>query len=142
MGMFSSKTFHGESLWVEVVIAAGLGVCAHIFFYKHGEHHMEAPVLFWVHVCAFAIMFYAKAALKVSQQTVGEALLLPAAYIIALFASIVVYRKIFHRLRKFPGPAMASVTKLWHTASTLDCQNHLLLDKLHKQYGDFVRTGG
>ncbi|KAL9122404.1 MAG: hypothetical protein Q9187_001041 [Circinaria calcarea] len=70
-----------------------------------------------------------------------ETLSVFAAYALSLLTSIVIYRKGFHRLRKFPGPFMAGVTKLWHTANTLDSQNHILLDGLHEKYGDFVRTG-
>ena len=62
-------------------------------------------------------------------------------YLSSLFASIIVYRTIFHELRQFPGPPFAKVSKLWHVAHCLDSKNHLFLDKLHQQYGDFVRTG-
>ena len=47
----------------------------------------------------------------------------------------------FHPLHHFPGPALAKVSKLWNVAHCLGSKNHLLLDGLHKEYGDFVRTG-
>lgn len=139
--MLSPTCFLKRSLWEEVVLAAFFGITSHVFYYKNGEHHMEAPMLFWLHVLAFMIIFYAKTAFEITQQNGLEAVLIFTTYLCALFTSIVVYRKIFHRLRQFPGPTMASITKLWHTANTLDCRNHILLDKLHKQYGEFVRTG-
>ncbi|KAL8651746.1 MAG: hypothetical protein Q9210_003077 [Variospora velana] len=52
-----------------------------------------------------------------------------------------VYRKFFHRLRHFPGPWMAGITKFWHVYHCATSQNHLLLDRLHDEYGQFVRTG-
>ncbi|KAL9134417.1 MAG: hypothetical protein Q9175_004399 [Cornicularia normoerica] len=62
-------------------------------------------------------------------------------YLASLFASIITYRTMFHRLRHFPGPALAKVSKLWHVAHCLDSKNDLLLEGLHQEYGDFVRTG-
>ena len=62
-------------------------------------------------------------------------------YLSSLFVSIITYRTMFHRLHHFPGPALAKFSKLWHVAHCLGSKNHLLLDGLHKTYGDFVRTG-
>ncbi|KAI1658885.1 cytochrome P450 monooxygenase-like protein [Daldinia decipiens] len=36
---------------------------------------------------------------------------------------------------------MAAVTKLWHVFHILDSKNHEFLQKLHMEYGQFVRTG-
>ena len=134
--MFSGPWFRDEH-----VFAAVIGVLSHLCFYRHGEHHMQAPVLFWLHVGAFIGLFYSKFLYKDASQGSFDTISIFATYLCALSGSIVTYRKFFHRLRKFPGPAMASVSKLWHTVQCYNGQNHLLLDKLHKQYGDFVRTG-
>lgn len=61
-------------------------------------------------------------------------------YSISLFDSIVLYRWLFHPVRKFSGPILAGLTKFWHVFKCLDSQNHLLLDKLYRKYGEFVRT--
>ena len=68
-------------------------------------------------------------------------LLLIATYAGAMFMSIFIYRVFFHRLHRFPGPWMARFTKFWHVFKCVDGKNHLLLDKLYRQYGQFVRTG-
>ncbi|MCJ1320172.1 hypothetical protein MMC15_005510 [Xylographa vitiligo] len=52
-----------------------------------------------------------------------------------------IYRVFFHRLHSFPGPGLAKVSKFWNVAKTIDSSNYRLLDSLHRQYGDFVRTG-
>ena len=70
-----------------------------------------------------------------------EALVINAAFILSLFTSITVYRTCFHRLRPFPGPFLARTSKLWHSWQVRYSTNHLLLEKLHKEYGTFVRTG-
>ncbi|MCJ1455714.1 hypothetical protein MMC28_006070 [Mycoblastus sanguinarius] len=59
----------------------------------------------------------------------------------SIFGSMTIYRTLFHRLRGFPGPIFAKVTKLWHVAQVLDSKNYLYLSRLHRNYGDFVRTG-
>lgn len=53
------------------------------------------------------------------------------------------WRILLHRLRRFPGPFWAVVSKFWHVIKCLqtNSQNHLILDGLHQKYGDFVRTG-
>ncbi|KAL5398048.1 hypothetical protein PMIN06_005494 [Paraphaeosphaeria minitans] len=60
----------------------------------------------------------------------------------ALLGSIGIYRLLFHRLRKFPGPIGAKITK-FHAATLAakDVQYYKELAKMHAQYGDIVRTG-
>jgi hypothetical protein len=67
---------------------------------------------------------------------------LELSYIIALFASITVYRLFRHPLRHFNGPYWARLTTWWkvkHIAK--EGPHYALFDKLHRQYGDVVRTG-
>ena len=52
-----------------------------------------------------------------------------------------IYRLFFHRLREISGPVLAIVSKFWHVAHCLDSKDHILSEKLHQKYGDFVRTG-
>lgn len=59
-----------------------------------------------------------------------------------LFGSILVYRAFFHRLRRFPGPFLAKLSRfpaLSNAARTK--QAHLSTQRVHEQYGDFVRVG-
>ncbi|EKG18424.1 Cytochrome P450 [Macrophomina phaseolina MS6] len=61
---------------------------------------------------------------------------------LTLTASIIIYRAFFHRLRRFPGPFAAKLSKLWSVyQSSKDFKYNLLLEDLHKKYGDVVRTG-
>ena len=55
--------------------------------------------------------------------------------------SMSIYRVLFHRARKFPGPFWASVTKLWAFSVVLKGEYPRTLRKLHKKYGDVVRVG-
>jgi hypothetical protein len=59
-----------------------------------------------------------------------------------VISSMLIYRLFFHRLRKFPGPFWAKITRFYAVyISAKRMQYFLDLRKLHKTYGDFVRTG-
>lgn len=61
---------------------------------------------------------------------------------VGLASSIAAYRLLFHRLRRFPGPWGAKLSRFYAVSlASKGLQYHLELQKLHDQYGDFVRTG-
>ncbi|KAF6811049.1 cytochrome p450 [Colletotrichum sojae] len=121
------------------------GLAAHHGLFIHGEWHVQAPQIVLGHVWFF--FCFAAASVYYEGSAVGEAsralLVLSAGYVPGLLASIVLYRLFFHRLTRagFRGPWYARVSKLWHVWAARDCKNHLVLEKLHEEYGDFVRTG-
>lgn len=125
-----------------VVGSAVIGVLSHVTLYTRGEWHLRAPLL----VKLYAILALVGASTGVylgnsptsSRRLTG---IIVAAYGLGLFGSIVVYRRIFHRLRHFPGPWHAGATKLWHAWHCRTGQNHLLIERLRAQYGPFIRTG-
>ncbi|KAI0016900.1 cytochrome P450 [Xylariomycetidae sp. FL0641] len=74
--------------------------------------------------------------------SLGHALGLCTLFNAGAFTSIAIYRLWFHRLRKFPGPTAAKLTRFWawrQAAKTL--QWHVVVQKLHEKHGDFVRIG-
>ncbi|KAH5581599.1 hypothetical protein HBI24_127250 [Parastagonospora nodorum] len=80
----------------------------------------------------------------VSMYTLGftSAFLLAAGFNIGVLSSIAIYRLVFHRCRKFPGPFPAKLSKFYAASlSAKDVQFYKELANLHGQYGDFVRTG-
>lgn len=63
-------------------------------------------------------------------------------FLAGLFGSIFVYRVVFHRLRHFPGPFGAKVSKFWALKQAAETvQWNEKVRELHRKYGDFVRTG-
>ncbi|KAI1318351.1 cytochrome P450 [Xylariaceae sp. FL0255] len=109
------------------------GVLSHTCLFIHGEWHVQAPQLLIAHGTILALVVFVN---------VHDGLpILFGSYVLALLASITIYRAFFHRLAGFDGPWYARVSKLWHPWAARNCQNHLVLDALHKKYGDFVRTG-
>jgi hypothetical protein len=126
------------------VLAAGLGILSHLTYFIHGEHHESAPTLALLCGIVPTLMFIGQVVyLQVDMhQAALTTAVLYMSYFSALWTSMTLYRVFFHRLNNFPGPFMAKVTKIYHTAlvvRTMD--NYLLLDKWHQKYGPFVRTG-
>ncbi|EXJ59298.1 uncharacterized protein A1O5_12179 [Cladophialophora psammophila CBS 110553] len=75
-----------------------------------------------------------------TQSIVPFLLLLNAIYLITLYTSIFIYRTFFHRLRAFPGPFWARVSKLWTCEIHLRGDYHRETVRLHQKYGDIVRV--
>lgn len=65
-----------------------------------------------------------------------------SSYVGGVFLSMLIYRLFFHRLRHYPGPFLAKITQLHHIAMVFERADHFrYLDKLHQQYGEYVRIG-
>ncbi|EKG20298.1 Cytochrome P450 [Macrophomina phaseolina MS6] len=53
-----------------------------------------------------------------------------------------VYRVFFHRLRHFPGPFGAKLSRFYSAyLAGKDIKYYKEIEKMHRKYGDFVRTG-
>ncbi|CAG9947538.1 unnamed protein product [Clonostachys rosea f. rosea IK726] len=62
--------------------------------------------------------------------------------LLGLFASMLIYRTGFHRLRLFPGPRLARISSIYATRMAMKRLKYFdEVDQLHKLYGDFVRIG-
>lgn len=123
---------------------ATAGLLSHWFYFINGEHHVSAPKL--AHLAIVVPASILISLWKLFHFTPFQATNLTAQavffYYSSLWTSIIVYRVCFHRLRAFPGPIMAKASKLWHVAKLIPAEdNYHQLDELHKQYGEFVRTG-
>ncbi|KAK3374770.1 cytochrome P450 [Podospora didyma] len=123
--------------------AVALGVISHLGIFIRGEWHMQAPALVTVFsllalVIFFAEHYYLGADIASSLKTTS---LVASSYAAGLFTSIAIYRRCFHRLRHFPGPWAAGVTKFWHVWQCRTGQNHLVMEELRKKYGPIIRTG-
>ncbi|KAI3289225.1 hypothetical protein DTO002I6_6967 [Penicillium roqueforti] len=75
-------------------------------------------------------------------RAIGCTLLAACYFNVGLTVSILVYRAFFHRLRKFPGPWTAKLSRLSAVNRAIKrTQHHRDLQEMHEKYGDFVRTG-
>lgn len=63
-------------------------------------------------------------------------------HILGIYISILLYRGLFHRLLRFPGPILAKLSNFYVTSlSAKSFQLYKEVEKLHKRYGDYVRIG-
>ncbi|KAF2501920.1 putative P450 monooxygenase [Lophium mytilinum] len=126
-----------------VPAAAFLGLVSHLAYFINGEHHMEAMGLF--QAALFLPPAMTAGLVYLTDSTVVEAAkivaLLLAAYLTPLFTSMLLYRVFFHRLRRYPGPFSAKLSKLWHVSKLSNKDNHKQLQTWHAKYGEYVRTG-
>lgn len=127
------------------LVAAALGLAFHqvarsIDFEKVLFKYLAASFL------SFLALPYVYARANLGGLSLGRAVakssLLAVAFHASLLLSIAVYRLVFHRCGKFPGPLAARVTR-WYSfyLHAKEGQFHKELARLHEQYGDFVRTG-
>ncbi|KAE8316235.1 cytochrome P450 [Aspergillus transmontanensis] len=71
----------------------------------------------------------------------GRVALLTTLFNTSLISSISIYRLFFHRLHPFPGPFACKLTRFYSAfLAAKNIQYNVELKRLHKQYGDFVRT--
>ena len=128
----------------KLYIAAAAGVLSHILIFIRNEHHIRAPQIFRLFLLLSLFLFIGEAriwTLSTSAQAASASALIVLSYSASLFTSILIYRILFHPLRHFPGPIGARVSKFWHVGKLLSQPNFKVLDELHQQYGEFVRTG-
>ena len=126
-----------------LIVSCFAGFVAHHGIFIRGEWHLHT---FHIVVGHALVTFLAYVWLRSSVAAVPDALNLSMAmfscYVAALWSSIIIYRLFFHRLRRFPGPKLAAISKFWHVFKNISRTNHLVLQDLHQRYGDCVRTGG
>ncbi|KAI1089758.1 cytochrome P450 [Rostrohypoxylon terebratum] len=131
-------------------ILATAGIVCHRAYFIHGEHHLKAPfyLKLWTFISLFLLFVITKADSISDHKNFSNFLnpivkiaILNFSFLGPLFLSIATYRIFEHPLREFDGPRLARLTKLWHFKHMFNTSNHLFLDKLYRQYGEFVRTG-
>lgn len=67
---------------------------------------------------------------------------LSTSFNLAVFLSIGVYRSSFHRLRRFPGPPLAKVSRFYSAyKASRGLKYFKQVGEWNEQYGDFIRTG-
>jgi hypothetical protein len=60
-------------------------------------------------------------------------------FLVGVAVSRCLYKRYASPLRKYPGPFLASFTRLWKVISTASGRTHLQHIELHRKYGPFVR---
>lgn len=132
------------------VLAGASGVAAHLTLYRFGEWDLKGPNLVISYLLLLLVCVYIERLdLLYTFSDVAPELLQPAwavgvvgYHIAGIYLSMFVYRLLWHRLRRFPGPMLARLSNFYVTAlSAKKMHLYAEVEKLHKQYGDYVRLG-
>ncbi|KAF7543399.1 hypothetical protein G7046_g10009 [Stylonectria norvegica] len=119
--------------------AGAVGLLAHSLYFIHWSQDTAALKVAVGHVVALTALLSAEIFAHGLKEGLLAGLANFAAYLAALFTSIIVYRIFFHRLRHFPGPLGGRCSKLYGFNLTLGGKAHEEYDALLNHYGEFVR---
>ncbi|CAH0017908.1 unnamed protein product [Clonostachys rhizophaga] len=141
---FPGSALSAQSLYGTVF---SVGVLAHLLVFRLGEWDGVPG-----RIAAFFAAVYAistAASIYVLAEAYGGASVvfmnasaIFLTFLLGLFASMLIYRAGFHRLRPFPGPNLASISSIYANRMAMTRFRYFdEVDQLHKLYGDFVRIG-
>ncbi|KAM6480632.1 cytochrome P450 [Trichoderma sp. SZMC 28011] len=122
------------------VASASAGVLSHLLYFIHGHKAMQAPSIFVFYLMAECLLWVRCFYLQGAFQGTLSATIISLSYFLGLFTSIAVYRLFFHRLRRFPGPLAAKLTKFYGPYKARGGKSHIHFVELFEKYGDVVRT--
>ena len=135
-----SSTMLTAAPWLAASAVAG--VVAHHGLFIHGEWHLRVPRVAFGHIALACVVW------SIVPNESGDSVehrhmcaLIFMCYLASLFSSMTIYRLFFHRLRHFPGPKLAAITKFWHVFEARYSTNYLVMQRMHEEYGTLVRTG-
>lgn len=128
------------------LIASGSGVTLHHVFYRLSEWDTRSPFLLVSYIFALvtgsvSIWILNSGTEVVVPFSANEFRILWLYHILGVYSSMLVYRGFFHRLGKFPGPFLARLSNLYLTMMSSNLHLYEEIGKLHRTYGDYVRTG-
>ncbi|KZZ99146.1 Cytochrome P450 [Moelleriella libera RCEF 2490] len=120
------------------VLAGIAGAAAHLSVFRVGEWDTASLSICKLHAAALSIASLIVSTLyHVSLLTVAACF---GCYVAGLYSSMIIYRSFFHRLHAYPGPFLAKISGFYTTATcTRDLGTFRAVQKLHAQYGDYLR---
>ncbi|KAM5344051.1 hypothetical protein ACJ41O_012588 [Fusarium nematophilum] len=131
-----------------ILASAASGCILQALLYRRGEWDLLVTSICYAYAASFIFLVGIMHLLEGesfgihSVSIVGPVVLVEMSHIMGIFMSMAVYRLLFHRLRRFPGPVWARLSNFYPTY--LRAKNlHLYeeVENLHRQYGDIVRLG-
>ena len=135
-----------QNLLFPSLICANLGPVSHRLIWVHGEWDSSIwkVIYSWILLQPFMVMML-KAIIPSFTifGAIASISILQTSYFVSLFASIAIYRVFYHPLRNFPGPLWINLSILWKMAVIArgKRQHFDIINDLHHQYGEIVRTG-
>lgn len=124
--------------------SAFLGVTSHLAYFIHAKHlFYHSTFIFFCFLLAPITSFLVL--IKIADYSFREALSIVGvtwwSFTGVLWLSMGIYRAFFHRLGEYPGPFLARLTQLWRVGRNIRGENYLVMDELHRKYGEYVRVG-
>lgn len=127
---------------LHILGAVAAGLSSHRCVFIRGEWHLRTKSIFLTYfVASLALLLFSERQGNTLTGSVHWVACIVGFYFSALFASMIVYRLFYHPLSNFPGPKLAAVSKIWHIYQSRNSANHLLMEDMHRRYGQLVRTG-
>lgn len=127
----------------DLIGSALLGVLFHmsiqaVEFEKFMFHFLAAlPVMAIVMSTSFSVLGH-----LTWTQSFMKSAIIEIVFNLSCLLSTGIYRLLFHRCGRFPGPVGAKLSRFWTSyTSSKNFQYHMELEKMQAKYGDFVRTG-
>lgn len=128
---------------VIATMACVAGVFSHIAFFRIGEHHLYGMryALTTVGSLIFSIFLQTQLSNRLISGSAIWSCSLAGCYLSGIYASLIVYRCIFHPLCNFPGPLGCRISSAWFATYLIKQDAFRQLEKLHDRYGPFLRIG-
>ncbi|KAF8851331.1 averantin oxidoreductase [Acephala macrosclerotiorum] len=124
-----------------------IGVALHLFVFRTGEWDLATTKIIVSSATIQAasvlgLVYFGPLEYNPPFFAVKTVSTLSGCLLTGLTISILVYRGLFHRLGRFPGPYLARFSNLYATSLSAK-RLHLYeeVQSLHQQYGDYVRLG-
>lgn len=125
------------------LFAVVAGVCLHLGYFYHGEHHMYG--LRYLQASTFFFITSTSALTSGYELPLASSLSFTTSFFgclfLGLYGSLLCYRLVWHRERRFPGPTAAIISSLWYSTQVTNVDAHKKTLELYNKYGPFVRVG-
>jgi hypothetical protein len=120
-----------------------LGVLSHLVYFRNGEHHLYSLLYLKTALISPCVVLIALRIFGAyGSETLVHVLRLQLLYMFSVWLSMLFYRSSrFHRLSQFPGPLLWRLTKFTQSLTNLNMVGMKNLERLHREYGEYVRTG-
>lgn len=144
MSTLGFKSALEVDLLTSLASATGLGILFHLSVLRKVEvdaYMYHLLILFTITKIGLGFTY-----LLITAFTLPQALVrvtsVGTAFYVGITISIGIYRLLFHRLRSFPGPLGAKLSRFYTVRkASKNVQYYKEVAKMHEEYGDFVRTG-
>lgn len=123
--------------------AAGVGAFVHLALLKNLEVELfmyQFLVLYLISPLLLGTLYLSKGLMV--QDILIRVTAITSGFTSGVLTSIFIYRVFFHRVRRFPGPFLAKITRFHGLyVSIRHSKYHEKVFNMHEQYGRIVRTG-